>query len=59
MKKKLEDIGECVVNEVDPYEALKNAQRCRFLVFWHDHSTILKSGYLLVIVHVLYDPCVL
>ena len=58
VKEKLKDIGECVENDVNPYEALKNTQRCRSLVFWHDHSTILKSGYLLVTVHVLYDPAV-
>ena len=37
---------------------LKTVQRSRSLVLWHDHSTILKFGYLLMTIHTLFDPAV-
>lgn len=33
-----------------------NSQRNRSFAIWHDHSTILKQGYILFAVWVLYDP---
>ena len=37
---------------------LSQTQRTRHLVLWHDHATVLGSGYILVTVHVLYDEAV-
>lgn len=37
---------------------LKSLQRTRHLALWHDHSTILGAGYILMTVHVLYDSAV-
>ena len=39
-------------------ELLKQAQRSRAICFWHDHATILKMGFVMVTVHILYDPVV-
>ena len=37
---------------------LSQTQRTRHLVLWHDHATVLGSGYILVTMHVLYDEAV-
>ena len=37
---------------------LAKAQRQRCLVLWHDHATILSTGFLMITVHTLYDPAV-
>ena len=37
---------------------IKNAQRTRSLAMWHDHSTVLGVGYIVVTIHTLYDPAV-
>lgn len=37
---------------------LKSLQRTHHLALWHDHSSILGAGYILMTVHVLYDPAV-
>lgn len=39
-------------------DALSQIQRTRHLVIWHDHATVLGSGYILVTVHALYDEAV-
>ena len=39
-------------------ELLKQAQRSRAICFWHDQVTILKMGFVMVTVHILYDPVV-
>ena len=39
-------------------ETLKRWERTRTLWFWHDHSTLLSYGIVLVIVGVMYDPMV-
>ena len=33
-------------------------QRQRSLVIWHDHATVLNSGFIMVTVHILYDDAV-
>ena len=33
-------------------------ERTRSLVLWHDHATILKTGYIMLTIHVMYDPLV-
>ena len=38
--------------------SLSTLQRRRTLAIWHDHSTILQTGYILFAVWVLYDPAV-
>ena len=43
---------------VDQHLLLKKLQRSRTLVLWHDRSTIIGSGYLLMTIHALYDPAV-
>jgi hypothetical protein len=42
----------------DLQSQLKSLQRTRHLALWHDHSTILGEGYILITVHVLYDSAV-
>lgn len=37
---------------------IMSIQRTRNLAIWHDHSTILKTGYILFAVWVVYDPAV-
>ena len=39
-------------------ELLSKAQKSRSLCMWHDHATMLKMGFVMVTVHVLYDPIV-
>ena len=37
---------------------LQSAQTSRSLCLWHDHATILKTGFIMITVHVMYDPIV-
>ena len=37
---------------------IKQVQRSRSLILWHDHGTILGLGSLLVTAHIAYDPAV-
>lgn len=37
---------------------LSQAEHTRSLCMWHDHATILKMGFILITVHVLYDKAV-
>ena len=37
---------------------IKRLQRSRTLAMWHDHSTILQTGYILFALWVVYDPAV-
>ena len=37
---------------------IKDLQRRRHLVMWHDHGTILGQGYIFITVKVLYDPAI-
>ena len=39
-------------------QRLKSIQRSRSLLLWHDHATLLGSGYIMVTVSALYDPAV-
>ena len=39
-------------------DLLRQAQTSRFLCMWHDHATILKMGFIMVTVHIMYDPVV-
>ena len=38
--------------------AIKIFQRMRNLILWHDHSTILNLGCIMMTIHVAYDPAV-
>ena len=38
--------------------AIKSFQRTRHLIMWHDHSTILNLGCILMTIHIAYDPAV-
>ena len=42
----------------ESYQTLRKYQRQRSLVVWHDHATLLNRGFLMVIVHTLYDKAV-
>ncbi len=42
----------------DLRELLDKVQHNRCLAMWHDHSTILQTGYILFAVSVVYDPAV-
>ena len=53
---KLQKLNVSITN--DPHDQLKQLQRTRRLVLWHDHSSILSHGYLLMTIHTLYDPAV-
>ena len=55
-KATLQSIGEPYNDE--SYGTLKKLQWSRSLTLGHDHSTILRQGYLLVAIHVIYDPVV-
>lgn len=37
---------------------IANQQRHRSLAIWHDHSTILNNGLIMITVHVIYDKAV-
>ena len=39
-------------------KTLLHSERTRSLCLWHDHATILKMGFIMVTVHVMYDPAV-
>ena len=39
-------------------DLLRHAQASRCLCMWHDHATILKMGFVMVTVHIMYDPVV-
>ena len=43
-------------SEEELCKLLCQAQKSRFLCMWHDHATILKMGFVMVTVHVMYDP---
>ncbi len=58
VKSKLEDFVENITGINDHRESLKQLQRSRTLVLWHDHSTVAGSGYLLMTIHSLYDPAI-
>ncbi len=58
LRSKLENAGEASDSTscAELQHKLKSLQRSRSLVLWHDHSTILGAGYILMTIHVLYDP---
>ena len=58
VESKLRAYGIVVTQHDDCHAILKKVQRSRTLVLWHDHSTILGSGYLVMTIHTLYDPSV-
>ena len=39
-------------------QQLINFQRSRSLCMWHDHATILKMGFIMITVHIMYDPII-
>lgn len=45
-------------SEEELRELLHRLERSRSLCMWHDHATILKRSFMMVTVHVLYDPVV-
>ena len=45
-------------SEEELRELLWQAQKSRSLCMWHDHATVLKMGYLMITVHIMYDPVV-
>lgn len=40
------------------HQLVASVQRTRAIALWHDHSTILKQGYILFAMWVVYDPAV-
>ena len=58
VKETLKNLGELKQDITDHHSVLKELQRSRKFVLWHDHSTILKAGYILMTIHTLYDPAV-
>lgn len=45
-------------SEEELRELLIQSERSRCLCMWHDHATILKMGFIMVTVHIMYDPVV-
>ena len=48
-------------NDIDVYQLrvqLTKFERTRTLAFWHDHSTLLGKGYVLITAKILYDAAV-
>ena len=58
IKDKLKALGELKPDMTNPHDVYKSLQRSRKLALWHDHSTILNAGYILMTIHILYDPAV-
>ena len=48
----------CVLTEDSLRKKLSQVERTRTLGMWHDHSTILGHGYVLITVRVMYDQAV-
>ena len=65
-KMSAEELIKCVsqyeiVSEVDHCylkKRLKALERTRHLVLWHDHSSVLSRGYILITLNVIYDNAV-
>ena len=55
LTKKL-DLKSSSMSEDDLRQLLLQRERSRSLCMWYDHGTILKTGFIMVTVHVLYDP---
>lgn len=51
-------VGNSETNLINLQSKLKSLQRTRHLALWHDHSSILGAGYILMTVHVLYESAV-
>ena len=56
---------ECAHHTLDldkPLKALQlelaGLQRTRTIAMWHDHSTVLRQGYILFAIWIIYDPAV-
>lgn len=45
-------------SEEELRDLIRQSERCQSLCMWHDHATLLKLGFVLVTVHVMYDPVV-
>jgi hypothetical protein len=45
-------------SEEELRDLVRQSERRRSLCFWHDHATILKTGFVLVTIHIMYDPMV-
>lgn len=58
VEKRLKELGEFDVEQPSSEwrNALKHLERTRHLLIWHDNSTLLNNGHLLMMVTVLYDP---
>ena len=58
VKSRLEGFNKLTHEISNSHAMLKKLQRSHTLVLWHDHSTIVGSGCLLMTIHTLYDPAV-
>lgn len=62
IKRRLNDLheldGNSEATEQQLREQLKNLERKRHWMVWHDHSTIANSGFMLFLLRELYDPAV-
>lgn len=57
-KVSLREIRQRLLDKHHQYMRVTPSQIFRSLCMWHDHATILKMGYIMVTVHVMYDPLV-
>ena len=46
-------------SEDEPCERFKMLQRTRTLAVWHDHTTLLGLGIVMITVHIVFDLAVL
>ena len=46
------------LNDSQLRDILRKLERTRTLAVWHDHSTLLGKGYVLITVKILYDTMV-
>lgn len=45
-------------SEEELRDLLHQSERRRSLCLWHDHATLLKTGFVLVTIHIMYDSLV-
>ena len=60
LNRRLDSLGELYLHETiqDKKEKLKQYERSRHFIVWHDASVIANHGHILFNVHVMYDPAV-
>lgn len=58
VKKRLPNIVCDSLSLQEMCQLLSRCERTRHLCMWHDHATLLKMGFLMLTVHIMYDSTV-